>query len=64
MVFVVLMIGSFGCSKPHNPEAPKTAPAVQEEGKKDTEKAQDEKGAGDLKVDPEAADFFKKADDF
>lgn len=64
MVFVVLMIGSTGCSKPHNPEAPNTAPAMQEEGKKDAGKAQDGKGAGDLKIDPEAADFFKKADDF
>jgi len=59
----VLFIG-FGCSKPQNAEAPKAPPAAQEEQKKGADQADENKAGEKFKMDPRAADFFKKAEDF
>jgi len=59
----VLFIAS-GCSKPQNAEAPKTPPVAQEEQKKGADQADENKADEKFKMDPRAADFFKKAEDF
>lgn len=67
--FIIMTIASLlffgaGCSKPQNADKPQAAPVTQEEETKETVQDDQNKGDEKFKMDPRAAEFFKKAEDF